>query len=169
MSLIAPKVLFQSRLRSVVQLGVLECPLKKLTKSSSVCLACKERAGPVLELSQGITTERSNNLQYSTRIQAGKQIPAQCASRSRIWIRVGQKRHSSPRGQFFKLVEWSEQLRPVTLDAVRRRVQIPLCTEQRVKEKLVWNWFPSLDPCLTAEVFACRRERRFELLNLLLV
>ena len=35
----------------------------------------------------------------------------------------------------FYLVEWSEQLRPVTsvrLDAVRRRVQIRLCTEQRV-------------------------------------
>ena len=36
---------------------------------------------------------------------------------------------------FFKLVEWSEQLRPVTsvwLGAVRRRVQIRLFTEQRV-------------------------------------
>ena len=33
---------------------------------------------------------------------------------------------------FFELVEWSEQLRPVTsvrLGAVRRRVQIRLCTE----------------------------------------
>ena len=36
---------------------------------------------------------------------------------------------------FFKLAEWSEQLRPVTfvrLGAVRRRVQIRLCTEQRL-------------------------------------
>ena len=37
--------------------------------------------------------------------------------------------------RFYKLVEWSEQLRPVTsvrLGAVGRRVQIRLCTEQRV-------------------------------------
>ena len=43
---------------------------------------------------------------------------------------------------FFKVVEWSEPLRPVTsvrLGAVRRRVQIRLCTEQQVKEKLVWK------------------------------
>ena len=36
---------------------------------------------------------------------------------------------------FFKLVEWSEQFRPVTsvrLGTVHRRVQIWLCTEQRV-------------------------------------
>ena len=36
---------------------------------------------------------------------------------------------------FFKLAEWSEQLRPVTavrLGAVRRRIQIRFCTEQRV-------------------------------------
>ena len=36
---------------------------------------------------------------------------------------------------FYKLAEWSEQLRPVTsvrLGAVRCRVQIRLCTEQRV-------------------------------------
>ena len=36
---------------------------------------------------------------------------------------------------FFKLVEWSEQLRPVTsvqLGAVRRRVQIRLCIERLV-------------------------------------
>ena len=49
---------------------------------------------------------------------------------------------------FIKLAEWSEQLRPVTsvrLGAVRRRVQIRLCTEQRVEEKLVWNLFPRLD------------------------
>ena len=39
-----------------------------------------------------------------------------------------------------QLVEWSEQLRPVTslqLGAVRRRAQIRPCTEQRVEEKLV--------------------------------
>ena len=36
---------------------------------------------------------------------------------------------------FFKVVEWSEQLRPVTsvrLGAVRHRVQLRLCTEQQV-------------------------------------
>ena len=40
----------------------------------------------------------------------------------------------------FKLVEWSEQLSPVTsvrLGVVRRTVRIRLCTEQRVEEKLV--------------------------------
>ena len=40
---------------------------------------------------------------------------------------VGLKSHSSPRGKFFKLVKWSEQLRSgdsVWLGAVHRRVQI---------------------------------------------
>ena len=44
-------------------------------------------------------------------------------------------RHEASFFFFFKLVEWSEQLRPVTsvrLGAVRRRVQIRLYTEQRV-------------------------------------
>ena len=46
---------------------------------------------------------------------------------------------------FFKLVEWSEQLRPVTsvrLGAVRRSVQIRLCTERMssgCKKKLLWK------------------------------
>ena len=44
--------------------------------------------------------------------------------------------------RFFKLVEWSEQLRLVTsvrLGAVRHMVQIQLFTEQRVQETLVWK------------------------------
>ena len=53
---------------------------------------------------------------------------------------VGAYKHSDPekkgkKESFFKLVEWSEQLRLVTsvrLSAIRRRVQIRLCTEQRV-------------------------------------
>ena len=52
---------------------------------------------------------------------------------------------------FFKLAEWSEQLRSVTsvrLGAVHRRVQIRLCTEQRVREKKTClDLFPRLDLC----------------------
>ena len=52
---------------------------------------------------------------------------------------------------FFKLAEWSEQLRSVTsvrLGVVRRRVQIRLCTEQRVREKKTClDLFPRLDLC----------------------
>ena len=57
---------------------------------------------------------------------------------------------------FLKLVKESEQLRSVTsvrLGAVRRRVQIRLCTEQRVREKKTYlDLFPRLDPCLILSV-----------------
>ena len=47
-------------------------------------------------------------------------------------------RHEASFFFFFKPAEWPEQLRSVTsvpLGAVRCRVQIRLCTEQRVREK----------------------------------
>ena len=63
---------------------------------------------------------------------------------------------------FLKLAEWSEQLRPVTSvrpGAIHRRVQIWLCTEQRVYEKLVWNIFTVYDKYSKCEavvyVFVC--------------
>ena len=52
---------------------------------------------------------------------------------------------------FLKMVEGSEQLRSVTsvrLGAVRRRVQIRLCTGQRVREKKTcFDLFPLFDLC----------------------
>ena len=52
---------------------------------------------------------------------------------------------------FIKLLEWSEQLRPLTsvrLGTVRRRVQIRLCTERWVREKeTCLGLFPRLDLC----------------------
>ena len=52
---------------------------------------------------------------------------------------------------FFKLVEWSEQLRSVTsvrLGAVRCRAQMRLCTKQRGREKKTClDLFSSLDLC----------------------
>ena len=46
---------------------------------------------------------------------------------------------SSPRNHFFEVVEWSEQLRPVTsvwLGAVLRSVQVRLCTSGCKSEKM---------------------------------
>ena len=67
----------------------------------------------------------------------------------------------------------SEQLRLVTsawLGAVCCRVQIRLCTEQQVEEKLAWNLFPRLDPCLKLIVYIKYRPPRsvFNLPSLLL-
>ena len=44
----------------------------------------------------------------------------------------------------FEVVEWSEQLRPVTsvwLGAVRRRVQVRLCTSGCKSEKMFWYYY----------------------------
>ena len=73
--------------------------------------------------------------QYETQIQAGKQIPYQFLLHPLLSAEPDLNAIARHEASFLKLAEWSEQFRPVTsirLGAVRHRVQIRLCTEQRM-------------------------------------